>query len=205
MAFCKRSVSFTAAQDIPSLHGKTILITGGNIGLGKQCILEYARHNPAQIWLAARSLEKAKAAVEEINAQLTTPAPIKLLELDLSSLESVRMAAAKFLSEAPRLDILMLNAGIMATPPGLTTDGYEVQFGTNYLGHALLAKLLLPMLESTAKEPGSDVRVVMVTSHAHHSAPKEGIILNTLRTDAESLGAFGRYGQSKLAMYVKSL
>ncbi|KAF2874874.1 hypothetical protein BDV95DRAFT_486377 [Massariosphaeria phaeospora] len=200
MPFCSsNSVSFNAAQDIPDLAGKVILVTGGNIGLGKQCILEYARHNPAQIWLAARNLEKAQAAVDEIQKQLPTPAPIKLLQLDLSSLESVKKAATTFLAEAPRLDILMLNAGIMAAPPGLTKDGYELQWGTNYLGHALLAKLLLPVLSSTAALPGASVRIVMLSSYGHTLTPPSGIEFASLKTTAESLGPYARYGQSKLA------
>ena len=197
----KKSVPFKPERDIPSLDGKVVLVTGGNIGLGKQCVLEYARHNPAQIWLAARNLDKAKAAVDEIQQQLSKPAPIKLLELDLSSLESVKKAASTVSAESDRLDILMLNAGIMAAPPGLTKDGYELQFGTNYIGHALLAKLLHPMLEKTATIPNADVRVIMLSSHGHMYAPKpEGIRFDTLKTNAEALGPYSRYGQSKLAM-----
>jgi NAD(P)-dependent dehydrogenase (short-subunit alcohol dehydrogenase family) len=199
MNFFKSSTSFESIRDIPSLDGKVILVTGGNIGLGKQCVLEYARHNPAQIWLAARNLDKARIAVEEIQAQLPTPAPIKLLELDLSSLKSVQKAAAQFQQEAVRLDILMLNAGIMAAPPGLTADGYEVQFETNYLGHALLAKLLLPVLSSTASKPDADVRIVMLTSYGHTTAPKEGILFDSLKTSGDTMGPYARYGQSKLA------
>ncbi|OCK76117.1 NAD(P)-binding protein [Lepidopterella palustris CBS 459.81] len=197
----KKSVSFKPERDIPPLDGKVILVTGGNIGLGKQCVLEYARHRPAQIWLATRNLDKAKAAVEGIQKQLPSPAPIKLLEMDLSSLESVKKAASTFSAESDRLDILMLNAGIMAAPPGLTKDGYELQFGTNYVGHALLAKLLLPVLEKTASGPGADVRIIMLSSHGHMYAPKpEGIRFDTLKTKADALGPYGRYGQSKLAM-----
>jgi NAD(P)-dependent dehydrogenase (short-subunit alcohol dehydrogenase family) len=205
MNFCKKSVSFNAARDIPPLDGKVILVTGGNIGLGKQCVLEYVRHNPAQIWLAARNLDKARAAADEISSQLPKDKPsptIKLLQLDLSSLESVQTAARTVLAESTRLDILMLNAGIMAVPPGLTRDGYELQFGTNYLGHALLAKLLHPLLERTAATvPEADVRIIMLSSHGHVYAPKpEGIRFETLRTTADALGPYGRYGQSKLAM-----
>jgi retinol dehydrogenase 12 len=135
-----RSVHFSLKKDIPSLKGKVVLVTGGNSGLGKQCVLEYARHDPAQIWLAARNLDKAKAAVDEIKRQVPN-APIKILQLDLSSFESVKEAATTFSSESDRLDILMLDAGIMAAKPGLTGDGYEIQFETNYLGHALLTQL----------------------------------------------------------------
>lgn len=174
-----KSVSFNPTSDIPSLTDRVILVTGANIGLGKQCILEYACHSPRAIYLAARSPAKAQAAIDEIQAQLPTPANIKILELDLSSLESVRKAAAKFTAEEERLDILMLNAGIMAAPPGMTCDGYEIQFGTNYVGHALLARLLLPVLERTASTPAADVRIIMLTSAGHNLCPTGGI--STLR------------------------
>ena len=196
---CKKP-TFTAADDIPPLTDKVILVTGGNIGLGKQCILEYARHCPAQIWLTCRSIEKGQAAADEIRGQVPFPVDIRLLALDLSSLDSVAKAASVVLAEAGRLDILMLNAGIMAVPPALTVDGYEVQFGTNYMGHVLLARLLLPLLDRTASLPGADVRIVMLASDLYAAAPEpEGIRFKTLRTKAEELEANTRYGQSKLA------
>lgn len=200
MNFGKPSISFQSERDIPSLTGKTILITGANIGLGKQCVLEYARHQPSLIWLAARDLTKAQAAADEIQTQLSTPVTIKLLEIDLASVESIKIAAKKVLEESDRLDILMLNAGIMASPAGLTKDGYELQFGTNYFGHVLLTTLLIPLLERTASIPDADVRVVAVSSHGHISAPKEGFRSETIKTTAEELGPFERYGQSKLAL-----
>jgi NAD(P)-dependent dehydrogenase (short-subunit alcohol dehydrogenase family) len=89
MNFCKSSVAFNVSRDIPSLEGKVIIVTGGNAGLGKQCILEYARHNPAQLWLVARTLQKAESAVEDVQKQLPNPANIKVLEMDLSSFESI--------------------------------------------------------------------------------------------------------------------
>ncbi|KAL2870386.1 uncharacterized protein BJX67DRAFT_345462 [Aspergillus lucknowensis] len=197
----KKSVPFKADRDIPALDGKVILVTGGNIGLGKQSVLEYAKHSPAKIYLATRSASKGKAVIDEIQAQLSKPANIALLELDLASLESVKKAATTVLAESERLDILMLNAGIMAAPPGLTSNGYEVQFGTNYMGHALLAKMLIPLLEKTAALPNADVRVIAVSSRGHmYAAKPEGIKYDTLRTKADSLGAYRRYGQSKLAL-----
>lgn len=194
-------VSFDAIKDIPSLDGKVIVVTGGNIGLGKQCVLEYARHNPACIYLAARSPSKAQAAIDEIKQQLgaSNSTPIKVLELDLSSLTSVRDAASKLMEQETRLDILMLNAGIMAAAPGVTKNGYEMQFGVNYLGHALLFKLLRPLLEKTTQFPGADVRVIMVTSVGHQMAPKEGVPFEQLKTDGSAFGAWERYGFSKLA------
>lgn len=95
----------------------------------------------------------------------------------------------------------MCNAGIMATPPGLSTDGYEIQFATNHLGHALLIKLLLPTLLQTAQEPNSDVRIVCSSSLGAFFGPKSGIVFKDLRTTQKYLmgGGFIRYGQSKLA------
>ncbi|PSN71470.1 short-chain dehydrogenase/reductase [Corynespora cassiicola Philippines] len=201
MVHCKKTPQFDAKRDIPQLDGKVILVTGGNVGLGKQAILDYAQHNPAQIWLAARNLDKAAAAVKEIQEELPNTAlpPIHLLQLDLSSLESVKNAARTFMAQTDRLDILMLNAGIMAAPPALTKDGYEVQFATNYLGHALFTKLLLPVLGKTAARPGADVRIVTVSSDLHTNAPKEGIRFDAIKSQCEDMSAYERYGQSKLA------
>ncbi|PYI09968.1 NAD(P)-binding protein [Aspergillus sclerotiicarbonarius CBS 121057] len=190
-------MGFRSDRDIPDLTGKTILITGGNIGLGKACVLEFARHHPDQIWLAARNLSKAQAAADEIKQQVPD-APIRLLELDLTSFDSINRAAQVFAASSQRLDILMLNAGIMASPPGLTQDGYEIQFGTNHMGHALLTKLLMPILEQTA-HGGADVRIISLSSDGHSLAPPGGFQFDTLKTSGDSLSALARYGQSKLA------
>jgi NAD(P)-dependent dehydrogenase (short-subunit alcohol dehydrogenase family) len=126
---------------------------------------------------------------------------LTFLETDHASLASVRSSAHTFLSAATRLDLLILNAGIMAVPPALTPDGYEVQFGVNHLSHALLVKLLLPTLRSTAQQPGSDVRVVAVASLAFSGHPSGGIRFDTLQTPQAWWlgGAWQRYGQAKLA------
>lgn len=191
--------SFNPARDIPSLEGKVVLVTGGNIGLGQQAVLEFARHNPRQIWLGARNLDKARVAVDEIQKQVPD-APIKILQMDLSSFESVKKAAKRFSAESDRLDILMLNAGVMATAPGLTREGYEVQFGTNHMGHALFTKLLLPVLEETAKRgPDTDVRIVSLSSSAQKFGPKPGIVFESLKTVDSGLSPVALYCQSKLA------
>jgi len=98
----------------------------------------------------------------------------------------------------------MLNAGIMAVDPGLSADGYEIQFATNHLGHALLVQLLFPLLQKTAQQPGGDVRVINMTSIAYEQAPRQGVDFATLKTEQQSLGLpmmhkWVRYGQSKLA------
>ena len=197
-ALDKASIRFDPAKDMPPLDGKVILVTGGNNGLGKHSVCEYARHNPKQIWLGARNLAAAQAVVDEIH-KAKPSAPVKVLEMDLASFSSIKKAAQTFLASSDRLDILMLNAGIMAAAPALTEDGYELQFGTNHMGHALLTKLLLPTMEKTAQLPNSDVRIVALSSGGHRLCPKEGINFASLKTTADSIKTFERYGQSKLA------
>ncbi|VUC26686.1 unnamed protein product [Clonostachys rosea] len=193
--------NFIPERDVPDLSSKVILVTGGNTGLGKQHILELCRHNPGEVWLAARNLEKAKDAVARIQKAVPN-APVKVLELDLSSFSSVKAAAATFIAQCNRLDILVLNAGLMSVPPSTTNDGFEMQFATNFLGHALLTTLLIPTMEQTVAIQGdsSDVRVVGVTSYGYTFAPKKGIEFDLLKTPCERLSDMQRYGQSKLAM-----
>ncbi|KAB5522142.1 short-chain dehydrogenase/reductase [Coniochaeta sp. 2T2.1] len=198
--FGSSGVSFTASKDIPSLAGKTILVTGGNAGLGKQSVHDLAKYGkPAKIFLAARSLQKAQSAIDEIK-QDVPDANIVSLQLDLASFDSIKAAARTFLSQSDRLDILMLNAGIMATPPGQTKEGYEIQFGTNHMGHFLLTKLLLPVLRATTARPEKpDVRIVVLTSAGLGLAPASGFDDSWVHTDGSSVATLTRYGQSKLA------
>ncbi|KAK0620814.1 hypothetical protein B0T14DRAFT_481902 [Immersiella caudata] len=203
-----KSVSFKPQTDIPSLAGRVILVTGANAGLGKAAALELARHGPAQVWLACRDAAKGRAAAAEIASDPDVVAnnlrpEIQPLVLDLASLASVQRAAREFCAAASRLDILMCNAGIMATAPGVTEDGYEAQLGTNHMGHALLLRLLLPVLESTAALPGADVRVVVLSSDAHAQWPKGGpkrkLDLARGTPAAAQLGTLNCYFRSKLA------
>lgn len=190
---CNGARHFDIEKDVPDLSGKTCLVTGGNSGLGKQTILDLARHNPSEIILTARSADKAKAAIHEIQQAVPT-SRITFLELDLNSLASVQQAAKTVLASNSKLDILILNAGIMCTPAGLTADGYEVQFGTNHMSHALLTKLLLPLLLQ-APEP----RVVVLTSDMQSQAPSTGVAFESLKSTQENFSTIQRYGQSKLA------
>lgn len=200
-----KSAKFNPDTDLPSLEGKVILVTGGNSGLGKRSILEFAKHGPKEIWLGARSPSKAQEAINDIKAQVPN-APVKFVQMDLRSFLSIRESARTFLQHSDRLDILLLNAGIMSVPAGTTDRGYEVQFGTNHMGHALLTKLLLPTLLKTA-EKGADVRVIVLASSAHQYAPPEGIRFDTLKSLAQEMSTITRYGQSKLAnaLFAKEL
>lgn len=179
----------------------------GTAGLGAQTALLLAAHSASHIFITGRSSSRAETIISNIRTKY--PKVIAtFIELDLGSLASVKAGAKTFISsfppgEKPRLDILICNAGVMALPPGVTTDGYEIQFGTNHLGHALLVKLLLPTLLSTASLPSSDVRVVFLSSLAFSGHPLGGILFDSLRSRQDifllGTGAWQRYGQSKLA------
>ena len=195
-------MGFTPNHDIPDLAGKVIIVTGGSSGLGKESVHQFAKHNPARIFLTARTATRGNAAIAEVeNATPSIKGRITFLEMDLASFSSVRRAAESFLAQANRLDILMNNAGGIGQPLGLTEDGYENHFGTNYMGPALFTRLLLPILQQTAALPDSDVRVIDVSSEAFRQAPPEGVLLEKVKTDLSEIGTLARYGQSKLAGY----
>ncbi|KZM28300.1 oxidoreductase [Ascochyta rabiei] len=189
-------VDFNPAKDIGSLEGKVILVTGGNAGLGKQTVTYLAAHKPARIYLAARTASKASSAIAGIKSSVPNACEIVHLPLDLTSFASIAEAAATFHRAETRLDILINNAGIMACPYSTTKEGYEIQFGTNHMGHALLTKLLLPTLLRTAEMPGGDVRIVTLSSAGHAIGVPGGLILD--QQALEQQGTWKRYGQSKL-------
>jgi NAD(P)-dependent dehydrogenase (short-subunit alcohol dehydrogenase family) len=204
-------MSFTP-KSIPSLSGRVFFITGGTAGLGAGTISLLAQHNPAHIYFSGRNARNAQAVIDKVKSA-NPDVPVTFIECDLANLSSVKKAAEKFLAQADRLDVFYANAGIMALPPGTTQDGYELQFGTNHMGHALLIKLLLPLMQRTAEQPGADVRIILSSSVAYKQAPSEGIALETLKTPQDGLGGmipggkWCRYGQSKLAnlLYARSL
>ncbi|KAL6851385.1 hypothetical protein ACO1O0_008513 [Amphichorda felina] len=193
-------MAFDPLTDIPDLSGKVILVTGGNTGLGAATIRFLARRNPSAIYLCARpvSISSAETLVSSIEESFPDP-NIKILPLDLSSLENVKTFAARFLQEAPRLDLLFLNAGISTTAPALTEDGYESQFGINHVGHALLTQLLMPKLLETQRQ-GSQVRVMVTSSMAAHMAsPPTGLVLDEMKKSDPLDSPYQRYAHSKLA------
>ncbi|KAH7148185.1 hypothetical protein EDB81DRAFT_932494 [Dactylonectria macrodidyma] len=195
-----------SSEQIPDLHDRVIIVTGGNVGLGLETVRQLSDHNPARIYLAARSQEKAAKAINELRQASLKAATVAFLKLDLASFQSVKAAAADFLNRESRLDILVNNAGIMMTPEGLSEEGYEIQFGTNVMGPALFTQLLLPVLRRTAKI-NSQTRVVMLSSAAHVRAPSDSYKFDELRTIMSHRGTTERYTMSKLAdlQYSKAL
>jgi NAD(P)-dependent dehydrogenase (short-subunit alcohol dehydrogenase family) len=201
------SPDFDPATFIPSLTDKVVFITGGTAGLGRETILSLACHGPAHIYFSGRSQSSAKKLIAEVRDSVDKQVPLTFIRIDLTSLASIKTGAADFLARETRLDLFFANAGVMALPPGLTEDGYEVQFGTNHFGHAALVKLLLPTMEETAKgsdeESGRDVRIIWNTSQGYKFA--SGIDFKGLKTPQNNispmyiLSDWFRYGQSKLA------
>jgi NAD(P)-dependent dehydrogenase (short-subunit alcohol dehydrogenase family) len=148
------------AQDIPDQTGRVALVTGANSGLGYHTALELARHG-ARVIVASRSDVRGKEAVARIVAEVPD-SDLDLRALDLADLANVRSFADGIRSSYPSLDLLVNNAGVMAIPRQVTADGFEMQFGTNHLGHFALTGLLLPSLTHTP-----NARVVTVSSTAH--------------------------------------
>ncbi|RGP76670.1 hypothetical protein FLONG3_5110 [Fusarium longipes] len=192
------SVNFSPDTDIPSLNGKVILITGGNSGLGLESTRQLLKHDPAKIFLACRSKTKFDQAITELQDQGANTDSVSFLSLNLASLESIKSAVKEFQQESSRLDVLLNNAGIMMTPEGLTEEGYELQIGTNHMGHAFLTHLLLPVLEETTKI-NPDVRVIFLASMGEAMAPRNPYQFDKFKTTMSYLSSSSRYSISKLA------
>lgn len=175
----------------------TLCIPTGNAGLGKETVLQLAKHNPKKIFLAARSEVKAEEAIKSVKSSVSNDVEVVWTPLDLMSGKSIKNAAEQVNAQSSRLDVLILNAGVMALPPGETEMGHEIQLGTNHTGHFYLTKLLLPTLLKTAEEPDSDVRVVSLASVGHNFAPAFEKILDQEKLKKVSTTA--RYGASKAA------
>ncbi|MFC5063342.1 SDR family NAD(P)-dependent oxidoreductase [Actinomycetospora atypica] len=169
---------------VPDQHGRVAVVTGANTGLGFETARVLAEHG-ATVVLAVRDIAKGRAAAARIHGDVTVQ------ELDLTSLESVRSAVAELRAEHPRIDLLINNAGVMYTPKQTTHDGFEMQFGTNHLGHFALTGLLLDHLLPV---PGS--RVVTVSSTGHRI--RAAIHFDDLQWD-RSYSRTAAYGQAKLA------
>lgn len=175
-------------QNISSQHGRLAIVTGANIGLGYETALGLLRKD-LKVVMACRSLDKAQKAKEELLEEVPK-GEIDIIQIDLSSLESVRAFAKNFLAKYNRLDLLINNAGVMMPPYKETEDGFELQMGANYFGHFLLTGLLMPVLLET---PHS--RVVSLSSIAH----QQGEINFDDLQSKKSYSPMKAYSQSKLA------
>lgn len=172
-----------------SLHGKVVLITGANSGIGFETAKELARRG-AKVILACRDMDKATLAITKIQQSLQTCSDLVAMQLDLGSLHSVQSFVEELKRSECKIDILINNAGVSFPKSQLlrTTDGYEIHFGVNHLGHYLLTRLLLPQLQA-----GS--RVIVVSSLLHQ---KGNIYLDDLNATSGT-GRTPEYNNSKLA------
>lgn len=175
-------------KETETLTGKTAIITGANSGIGLEAAKDFAK-NGAYVVMAVRNIEKGEQARQTILQQYPQ-AEIEVMGLDLADLSSVREFANRFTSKHNSLHFLINNAGVMVPPYSKTKDGFELQFGSNHLGHFALTGLLLPILKNTP-----DSRIVTVSSLAHKGA---SIFFDNL-DGSKGYKAMKFYGQSKLA------
>jgi len=184
-------------EDIPDLTGKVIIVTGANTGIGRETAKALLAHN-AKVYIAVRNEEKAKSAIAELKEQ--TGKEAIFLKLDLADLKSIKSSTEEFISKEKELHVLFNNAGVMVPPiEQLTTQGYDLQFGTNVLGHFYFTKLLLPTLLATARiSPDGKARIVNTSSIGHEFS--SGIDYNTLKESParKKKGVQFLYTQSKL-------
>eukprot|EP00603_Paraphysomonas_imperforata_P007423 CAMPEP_0114429044 /NCGR_PEP_ID=MMETSP0103-20121206/9263_1 /TAXON_ID=37642 ORGANISM="Paraphysomonas imperforata, Strain PA2" /NCGR_SAMPLE_ID=MMETSP0103 /ASSEMBLY_ACC=CAM_ASM_000201 /LENGTH=361 /DNA_ID=CAMNT_0001598329 /DNA_START=104 /DNA_END=1189 /DNA_ORIENTATION=+ len=188
------SKGFTA-EHIPRLDGQVAVVTGANTGIGKITVRDLAQKG-ARVVLTSRSVSKGNAARQEvcelIGQQEDERCPVTVMALDLASLESVLDFSSQLLDQFDRIDMLILNAGIMFGEYATTAEGFERQWGTNHLGHFFLVERLLPLLMT------SRARVVSVSSSAHNMPYSHGIEFDQLESD-KNYNQFQAYGQSKLS------
>lgn len=179
------------------LDDKTVVITGANTGIGKVTALDLSKRG-AKVVMLCRNVDKAEEAAEEIRK--ATEGEVVVHKLDLTSLASVRECAEQLGNSLEKIDILINNAGIMACPEMRTTEGFEMQIGTNHFGHFLLTNLLMPQLKKAAPT----ARIVNVSSLAHTRGQMQWDDINWKETPYNAIQA---YGQSKLAniLFTKEL
>src|SRR5579864_6877876 len=168
-----------------NLKGKRILVTGVSAGIGVETARSLVAH-AAQVVGAARDLNKAKAATEQVSkAAAANGGSFSLIELDLANLKSVRACADQLLAKGDAFDVVIANAGVMATPFGHTADGFETQFGTNHLGHFVLVNRIASLLRDGG-------RLINVSSAGHRYSNVDLVDPNFERTPYDPIVAYGR-------------
>jgi NAD(P)-dependent dehydrogenase (short-subunit alcohol dehydrogenase family) len=185
MAFGFESTTDDVLDGI-DLTGKHIVVTGASTGLGEETVRALAAHG-ASITMAVRDLDRGAAAADRVAEQLGRSFEHDLGELDLSSLASVRSFADWYSGSHDRIDVLINNAGVMACPMAHTADGFEMQWGTNHLGHFLLTELLIDSLRAAPA-----ARVVSLSSRGHVFSDIDLDDPNFERTPYDEFGAYGR-------------
>lgn len=170
------------------MKGKTVVITGGNAGIGKATAIELAKKG-AEVLITARSENKAKAAVSEIRS-CTGNEAVSYVLVDLGSQKSVRKAAEELKTKCPKIDVLINNAGCYVSELQLTEDGLEMHFGTNHIGHFLLTNLILDNVKAAGKG-----RIINLSSIAHKSTRK--LNLDDINYKIEEYGGLKAYSRSK--------
>ena len=168
----------------------TVVITGGNAGIGKETAVALARAG-MHVVITSRDRARGRAALEEIRTRGESDA-VEVMELDLADFASIRRFADDYLADHDRLDVLVNNAGLVLIKRSETVDGFETTFGVNHLGHFLLTHLLLDRIRASAP-----ARVVVVSSHAHKSARK-GLDFDDLQSE-NGYSSFRVYSKTKLA------
>ncbi|KAF5318873.1 hypothetical protein D9619_010947 [Psilocybe cf. subviscida] len=202
------SREFDPSTDVLDLQGKVAIVTGGNTGIGLATVRHLARAG-ATVYLAARNEARASAAIAQLAGEGLTE--ITWLKLDLDDPRDAQKAAQEFLRREKRLDILINNAGMISAPYKIGPDGVSVMAMVNYLSPFVFTRALTPLLVKTAREVGSDVRIVNVTSIAHRLVPSgvkfENIFDLNIEYRWRPLSGFIRYGHSKLmqVLWTKSL
>ena len=187
--FLKQYCGGGVCQSRVRLDGKTVVITGGNTGIGKETAIDLAKRG-AKVIIACRNQEKGENALQDIKNKSGSD-EVYLRLLNLASFASIREFADGVIKSESRLDILINNAGIMMCPFWKTEDGHEMQFGVNHLGHFLLTNLLLDLIKKSAPS-----RIISVSSRAH-TYPKT-IDFENLNSEA-NYSRTNAYGTSKLA------
>ncbi|GAB4834426.1 Short-chain dehydrogenase TIC 32, chloroplastic [Ancistrocladus abbreviatus] len=192
------SASSTAEEVTRGIDGNglTAIVTGASSGIGAETTRVLAMRG-VHVVMAVRNVDAGKSVKESILQEIPS-AKIDIMELDLSSMASVRKFASEYNSSGKPLNLLINNAGVMATPFQLSKDNIQLQFATNHLGHFLLTNLLLNTMKRTVNESNREGRIVIVSSEAHRFAFGEGIHFDEIN-DESRYNSLSAYGQSKLA------